>query len=107
MERFTGILLQEGTSMNISLLGEGYGNYGRNGGVLFMFLIGIVFSLILRVLLIKSILHPTYIFWIPFLYLQVIKAETDLATTLNYLFKASIVMFLVFYAFRRILKIDI
>lgn len=107
MERFTGILLQEGTSMNISLLGEGYGNYGRNGGVLFMFLIGICFSLILRVILVKSIFHPTYIFWIPFLYLQVIKAETDLATTLNYLFKASIVMFMVFYGFRKVLKIDI
>ena len=107
MERFTGIILQEGTSMNISLLGEGYGNYGRNGGILFMFLIGIAFSLILKVLLVKSILHPTYIFWIPFLYLQVIKAETDLATTLNYLFKASIVMFLVFYAFRKVLKVDI
>jgi hypothetical protein len=107
MERFTGIILQKGTSMNISLLGEGYGNYGRNGGILFMFLMGIAFSLILRVLLIKSVLHPTYIFWIPFLYLQVIKAETDLATTLNYIFKASIVMLLVFYAFRRIFRIDI
>ncbi|MHA6249253.1 hypothetical protein ACXYMU_15025 [Pontibacter sp. CAU 1760] len=107
MERFTGIILQEGTSMNISLLGEGYGNYGRNGGIIFMFLIGIVFSLILRVLLVKSVLHPTYIFWIPFLYLQVIKAETDLATTLNYLFKATIIMFIVFYGFRKVLKTDI
>ncbi|GAA4426863.1 hypothetical protein GCM10023188_09360 [Pontibacter saemangeumensis] len=107
MERFTGIVLQEGTSMNISLLGEGYGNYGKTGGVLFMFLIGIAFSLILRVLLVKSIHHHTYIFWIPFLYLQVIKAETDLATTLNYIFKASIVMFLVFYVFRKIMKINI
>ncbi|WP_347159296.1 hypothetical protein [Pontibacter chitinilyticus] len=107
MERFTGIVLQEGTSMNISLLGEGYGNYGRNGGILFMFLIGIVFSLFLRYILLKSIRHPTLIFWIPFLFLQVVKAETDLATTLNYLVKASIVMVLVFYGFRNILKVEI
>ncbi|WP_146133176.1 hypothetical protein [Pontibacter ummariensis] len=107
MERFTGIVLQPGTSMNISLLGEGYGNYGKNGGILFMFLIGIVFSLAFRFLLVKSLQNPTYIFWIPFLYLQVVKAETDLATTLNYLVKASIVMFLILYMFRKVLKVEI
>ncbi|WP_439883010.1 hypothetical protein ACSX1A_07545 [Pontibacter sp. MBLB2868] len=107
MERFTGIVLQDGTSMNISLIGEGYGNYGRDGGILFMFLIGIVYSLILRQLFIKSQENPTLIFWIPFLFLQVVKAETDLTTTLNYLVKASITMFIVFFAFRKILKIEL
>ncbi|MFD2515655.1 hypothetical protein ACFSRY_17405 [Pontibacter locisalis] len=107
MERFTGIILQEGTSMNISLIGEGYGNYGRDGGIIFMFLIGIVFSLILRQLFIKSQENPTILFWIPFLFLQVVKAETDLTTTLNYLVKASIVMILVFYGFRKFLKIEL
>ncbi|WP_162056426.1 hypothetical protein [Pontibacter pamirensis] len=107
MERFTGIVLQHGTSMNISLLGEGYGNYGKSGGIIFMFFIGIAFSLILRFLLVKSIVHPTVIFWIPFLYLQVVKAETDLATTLNYLVKATMVMVIIFYAFRKILKVEI
>ncbi|WP_187260568.1 hypothetical protein [Pontibacter beigongshangensis] len=107
MVRFTGIELQQGTSMNISLIGEGYGNFGRSGGVVFMFLIGIAFSLILRYILKLSLRNPTYIFWIPFLYMQVVKAETDLTTTLNYIVKASIVMVIVFYGFRRILKIDI
>ncbi|RDV14858.1 hypothetical protein DXT99_12935 [Pontibacter diazotrophicus] len=107
MERFTGIMLQAGTSMNISLLGEGYGNFGKDGGVIFMFLIGIVFSLILRFIILKSLVNPTYLFWIPFLYLQVVKAETDLTTTLNYLVKATIVMVLVFYTFRKVLKIEI
>ncbi|WP_242919037.1 hypothetical protein [Pontibacter liquoris] len=107
MQRFTGIILQDGTSMNISLLGEGYGNYGRTGAIWFMFLIGIVFSFILRVIILKSRQHPTYVLWIPFLFLQVVKAETDLATTLNYLVKATIVMLLVFYSFRKVLKVEI
>jgi hypothetical protein len=107
MIRFTGIDLQDQASMNISLIGEAYGNYGRENGIWFMLFIGIVFSLVLRLIVIKSRDNPTIIFWIPFLFLQVVKAETDLTTTLNYLVKATIVMIIVFYGFRKILKIDL
>jgi hypothetical protein len=107
MFRFTGIQLQQGTSMNISLIGEGYSNYGRNGGIIFMLGIGLLFSMILRFILLKSRDNPTLILWIPFLFLQVIKAETDLITTLNYLVKASITMFIIFWFFRNILKVEI
>ncbi|MBJ6119805.1 hypothetical protein JAO76_16475 [Pontibacter sp. BT310] len=107
MLRFTGIELQYGTSMNISIIGEAYANYGRTGGIAFMFFIGMLFSFILRFILIKSRDNPTLILWIPFLFLQVIKAETDLITTLNYLVKASIAMFIVFWSFRNILKVEI
>jgi hypothetical protein len=107
MKRFTGIDLQDSASMNISLIGEAYGNYGRVKGIWFMLAIGIVFSLILRYIFIRSRDNPTILFWIPFLFLQVVKAETDLTTTLNYLVKATIVMFIVFIAFRKVLKIEL
>ncbi|WP_162426428.1 hypothetical protein [Pontibacter pudoricolor] len=107
MLRFTGIELQQGTSMNISIIGEAYANYGRTGGMVFMLLIGLIFSFILRFILVKSLDNPTLLVWIPFLFLQVIKAETDLITTLNYIVKASIAMFIVFWLFRNILKIEI
>lgn len=107
MKQFTGIELQEGTSMNVSLIGEGYGNYGKNGGIVFMFCIGVLYSLILRFFFVKSRDNPTILFWIPFLFLQVVKAETDLTTTLNYLVKATIVMGIVFFTFKRVLKVEI
>jgi hypothetical protein len=107
MIRFTGIDLQETASMNISLIGEAYGNYGREDGIWFMLLIGIVFSLVLRYIFIKSRDNPTILFWIPFLFLQVVKAETDLTTTLNYLVKATIVMIIVYYGFKKVLKIEL
>jgi hypothetical protein len=107
MIRFTGIDLQDQASMNISLIGEAYGNYGKENGIWFMLLIGIVFSLVLRYIFIKSQDNPTILFWIPFLFLQVVKAETDLTTTLNYLVKATIVMIIVFYGFRKVLKIEL
>jgi hypothetical protein len=107
MLRFTGIDLQETASMNISLIGEAYGNYGRENGIWFMLFIGIVFSVVLRFIFIKSKDNPTILFWIPFLFLQVVKAETDLTTTLNYLVKATIVMIIVFYGFKKVLKIEL
>ncbi|MER2998319.1 hypothetical protein [Pontibacter populi] len=107
MFRFTGIELQYGTSMNISIIGEAYANYGRSGGMVFMFFIGLVFSFILRFILLKSRENTTLLLWIPFLFLQVIKAETDLITTLNYVVKASIAMFIVFWSFKNILKVEI
>ncbi|MBC5773487.1 hypothetical protein H8S95_05380 [Pontibacter sp. KCTC 32443] len=107
MLRFTGIEMQAGTSMNISIIGEAYANYGRTGGIIFMLFAGLLFSIILRLVLFKSQENPTLLLWIPFLFLQVIKAETDLITTLNYLVKASIAMFIVFWAFRKILKVEI
>jgi hypothetical protein len=107
MFRFTGIELQQGTSMNISIIGEAYANYGRTGGMVFMLFIGLVFSFILRFILLKSQENSTLLLWIPFLFLQVIKAETDLITTLNYVVKASIAMFIVFWSFRYILKVEI
>jgi hypothetical protein len=107
MLRFTGIDLQETASMNISLIGEAYGNYGRENGIWFMLFIGILFSLVLRFIFIKSRDNPTILFWIPFLFLQVVKAETDLTTTLNYLVKATIVMLIIFYGFKKMFKIEL
>jgi hypothetical protein len=107
MLRFTGIDLQDTASMNISLIGEAYGNYGREKGIWFMFLIGVIFSFILRFVFIKSRDNPSILFWLPFLFLQVIKAETDLTTTLNFLVKATIVMVIIFYGFRKVLKIEL
>jgi hypothetical protein len=107
MLRFTGIDLQDAASMNISLIGEAYGNYGKEKGIWFMLGIGVVFSLVVRFVFIKSRDNPTIIFWIPFLFLQVVKAETDLTTTLNYLVKATIVMVIVFYSFKKVLKIEL
>ena len=41
--------------------------------------------------------YPTLILWIPILFFQVMKAETDFATVFNYLTKAAIITFLAFY----------
>jgi len=96
-ERFTGTPLPETTSMDISLAGEGYANFGPFGGMVFIFLVSLLYNWVIVKVIAISKKHPTLILWIPFLFFQVMKAETDFATVFNYLTKAALVTFMVFY----------
>ena len=91
--KFTGLPLAENTSMGISLAGEGYANYGRWGGVLFMFCWGIFIGWFWKKLSHWSNIYPTLLIWSPILFLQVIKAETEFVVVLNHLVKASVLVF--------------
>ena len=104
-ERFTGTELPDTTSMNISLVGEGYANYGYFGGVLFLLVMGVFYNLaiIFSVNLAKS--YPTIILWLPIIFFQVIKAETDFATVINHFTKAVMVTFAVFWGMIKVLKL--
>ena len=92
-ERFTGLQLGEQTSMGISLAGEGYANYGRLGGILFMFFWGLFIGWFWKKLFDWSKFYPTLLIWSPILFLQVVKAETEFVVVLNHLIKASILVF--------------
>ncbi|MBK3517670.1 hypothetical protein [Carboxylicivirga marina] len=89
-ERFTGHKLK-GTSMNLSLLGEGWANYGYWGGLVFMYCVGFFYSYCLKRFSKFINRYPPYFFFIPFLFIYIIKAEDDLLTPLNHFFKALIV----------------
>jgi hypothetical protein len=105
-ERFTGTPLPEGTSMDISLVGEAYANYGVLGGIVFMFIVGLFYNwLIIRIVKISK-KHPVLVLFMPLLFFQVIKAETDFATIFNYITKAALVVYLVFLGMKTFLKIE-
>ena len=105
--RFTGKLISDNTSMGLSPLGEAYANFGLNGGILFMFLLGLFYNFYLFVLLGLSDKYPSLVLWIPLLFLQVVKAETDFVVVLNHLVKASMVVALLIFSFRKFLGIRI
>jgi hypothetical protein len=104
-ERFTGTELPETTSMDISLVGEGYANYGVLGGIVFLFFIGLFYNVIIIKVISLSKTYPTLILWLPILFFQVIKAETDFATVFNHFTKAALVAFIVFFGMTKILKL--
>jgi len=104
LERFANLKIK-GYSMNISPIGEAYGNFSRWGGIIFMFFYGLFFNLFLNYLLKKSILRPLMILWLPFLYLFAIGTETDILSTVNYLVKASIFLFVIYQFFRLFFRV--
>ncbi|MCF6243135.1 MAG: hypothetical protein L3J74_17570, partial [Bacteroidales bacterium] len=105
--RFTGKLISDNTSMGLSPLGEAYANFGSTGGIVFMFLLGLFYNFYLFLLLRLSNKYYSMILWIPLLFLQVIKAETDFVVVLNHLVKASIVVSLIIFSFNKFLNIKL
>ena len=106
-ERFTGKPISEDTSMGLSLLGEAYANYGIFGGAFFMFLIGFFYNFFLLQIYRIAKKHPSLIFFIPLIFLQVIKAETDFSVILNHLIKASIAVWILYWGLKRFLRIKL
>lgn len=104
-ERFTGIQLAKGTSMNLSIIGEAYGNFGTTGGIIFMFILGLLYNLTIVLIIRLSYNNPTLILWLPLLFFQVIKAETDFAIVINHLVKSAIVVWLMFFISKSLFKI--
>jgi len=102
-ERFTGYKLRR-TSMGISLVGEGYVNFGKAGGVLFMFVMGIAFSLLISFFMWIVKHQPLFLTFFPLIFWQAIKAETDLVTVLNHLSKGLIFALAFYYGLRSIIK---
>ncbi len=99
--RFTGLEIGEGTSMGISIVGEAYGNYGVNGGILFMALWGLFLGRIWLFLMKYSQNNLLFLAFLPLIFLQVVKAETELVVVLNHLIKAMVVVFMFFMLIRR------
>lgn len=92
-ELLTGLNIDENTSMGPSLMGESYGNYGPDNGILAMFIIGLVLGGSVFLVFRLSISYPVLFAFIPIIFFQVVKAETDSITVLNHLVK-SLVLFI-------------
>lgn len=105
-ELYTGIELEESTSMGMSLVGEGYANYGRIGGIIFMFIWGLLVGWIWLFLIKKIRDNLIILFFLPLIFLQVVKAETELVVVLNHVVKTTILVFLVLWFTNKIFSIN-
>lgn len=99
--KYTGLPIGDSTSMCICALGEAYANFGEFGGIAFMGLFGAGFALYYSRILKWVVRHPDFLFWIPLIFYQAIKAETDLVVITNQIVKGSIVAFAGYWAIHR------
>lgn len=103
-ELYTGLTLSQNTSMGLSIIGEFYANYGVALGIIAMGVWGLFLALIWRKLLYNTYKIPLLIFFLPLVFLQVVKAETELVVVLNHLIKSIIAIALFFWLTKRYLK---
>ena len=95
--RFTGLIIADSTSMGISPLGEAYANFGPEGGVVVMICYGAMFAAFFYVSLLYVIRRPAFFFWLPLIFYQSIKAETEFVVVLNQLTKGAAVAYAMYW----------
>jgi hypothetical protein len=93
--------------MNIGPYGEGYGNFGPLGGILFIFLYSIVIAYFLHQVLRMSRKYPSLVIWIPLLFYYVLTVETDIFTTINSFVKVIVFIYFTYWFCRKTYKINI
>lgn len=103
-ERYTGLPLSEDASMGLSIIGEFYANFGVWIGVFAMGIWGLFLAFIWKKLISNTYKVPLLIFFLPLVFLQVVKAETELVVVLNHLIKSIIVVSLFFWLTKKYLK---
>lgn len=105
--KYTGLYLDENTTMAMSVLGEAYANFGGFGGIIFMGLWGLFLSFVWGFLSKKIVRNNIIYFFIPLIFSQVIKAETELLTVLNHLIKSMILVFVFLWFNQSVLKLSL
>lgn len=99
-EYFTGIRLLKRTAMNVGIFGDGYGNFGYAGNLIFSFLFACLINFALFSANKLGRKYPTFIFWMPFIFFYVMRAGNEFYIIVNWAVKSSLLVWLIFYLFK-------
>jgi len=102
-KKYTGLSVSNNTSFGISVLGESWVNFGSYG-IIFMGFFGAFYGLVTRLVVVLGKNFPTVIFWLPLIFLQAVKAETELVVVLNHISKSTIFIILIYIVAHKVLK---
>jgi hypothetical protein len=105
-QRFLGIKLV-GYSIGLSPFGEAWGNFGKTGGIIFMFFFGLLLNFFFHLLLKLCLVTPSLILWFPFLFFYTLQVESDVTTMLNSFIKAGVFAYVCYKLFPLIFKIKL
>lgn len=98
----TGIPLATTVSMNVGILGDGYGNFGYTGGILFCFGFGLFLNLVMGYCFILSRRIKTLLFWMPLILFYVMRAGNEFYIITNWTVKVALVVVVYYYISKRI-----
>lgn len=99
-EEFTGYHLTASTSMGLSVWGEAYGNFGLLGGGMFMLLWGFMIAGLFNWMTALTRHYGYWIFFVPLIAFNLIKAEINILSVMNWTLKSLIFVFVIIYLLR-------
>ena len=99
--KYTGMSLSKGTSMALSSVGDAYVNFGRWGGCIFMFFLGLLFSEVLNGFYRYSKYYPFLLLFTPLVFYYPIRPDCELQTSLGHLVKSCFLIYLLVLFWKR------
>jgi hypothetical protein len=100
--KYSGMHLREGTSMALSSIGDAYVNYGYEGGCIFMFFLGLTYSLVLNSFEKRSVKYPAILLFLPLIFYYPIRPDCELQTILGHLVKAVFLVLVMVYSWKSV-----
>lgn len=91
--KYSGMPLGRGTSMGLSAMGDGYINYGKLGGCIFMLVLGLLYSETLKIFYKYSKYYPGLLLFMGVVFYYPIRPDCELQTALGHLVKSSFLLF--------------
>lgn len=99
MEKYAGLQLTEGTSMNLGYGGEMYANFGFWGGILGCGMYIFSFALLFRWIAKRAFVSPLWWCVMPYVGFPAMKTEDGIVEVVNWTFKGCIIMTAIYYGF--------
>ncbi len=94
-EEMAGWKLSKTTTMNVGVLGDGYGNFGYWGGLGFCFFFALIFNYgLYKIYDISLKKYPTLILWVPVIFFFAMRAGNDFYIIANWIMKFGIIVFM-------------
>jgi hypothetical protein len=98
--KYSGMPLTEGTSMGLSSIGDAYINFGKIGGSIFMFILGMFYSWVLGLFQKNSYNYPILILFSTLVFYYPIRPDCETQTILGHLVKASFLVIFILQFWR-------
>jgi hypothetical protein len=98
--KWAGFPIAAGTSMGLSSMGDGYVNFGKFGGMIFMFFLGLLFSYVISIFYKYSFEYPILYLFPALVFYYPMRADCELQTILGHLFKSCFLIFILIKAWK-------
>ncbi|MES2628589.1 MAG: hypothetical protein V4616_06430 [Bacteroidota bacterium] len=97
--KYSGHMIDKGTSMGLSPMADGYVDFGWNGGIIFLGVYGLAYGLALRYYRRLSDKNALWLIFIPLIFIYPIRPDCETQTSFGHFVKASFLLWLLFTLF--------